>query len=241
MLGPNYSGKASELIPIEANALEPLDELGQHVLALVEQFYWTNKKLLPVVNLVERTGLDEAVVKKIYDNPTFQQALRAKGFLTSAKFTNSLTPRQILAGNMVTTRQDTRSLREKLKEANVTISEWNGWMSNPTFYKYVQSKSGFDFKTAEVIAERTLLNAMEDGDLTAVKFFMELRGRYQNKVSVNLNFDLMITQIVETLSVFIPEEKLEEAADALERIYAINSGRNVEQVMSNVIELIPAI
>lgn len=233
----NFIEKVSSLTPEAANALDLLSEVAQSVLALIEYHWWTSKKLLNQQETVKLSDLDPIVVNEVFKNSTFQHALRSKGFVSEATFKNSLTPKQILAANIMTTRQDTRSTREKLKEAGVTISQWNGWMSNLVFYKYVQGKSGFDFKTAEVQAERTLLNAMEEGDLTATKMFLEMRGRYQNKVSVNLNFDLMITQIVETLSRFIPEEMLEEAADALERIYAVNSGRNLDMSTSAYVAL----
>ena len=125
---------------------------------------------------------------------------------------------------MVTNRHDVRSFREKLKECKVTVSQWGGWMSERTFYDYVQKRSGVNFNSADHTFFNTILTSMEEGDLVATKMYGEMRGLYQNKSVVEINVNQFINQLLEVVAEYVPDDKIEELANRIDALQKNHSG-----------------
>lgn len=202
----------------EASDLVPLEPLDQAILAAVEQSWYTKKKLLTSKDMSSITKLSQTKVAEIYAKPSFQHALRTKGLVSDQIFNGILTDKQVNTVNVVTNRHDVRSFREKLKECKVTVSQWGGWMSERTFYDYVQKRSGVNFNSADHTFFNIILTSMEEGDLAATKMYGEMRGLYQNKTVVDINFNQFVNQILEVVMDYVPEDKIEEMADRIESL-----------------------
>lgn len=223
MLEPKFSSiPASEL-----NALTPMSELAQDVLAVVETHYTIKRKLLTVDEIAERLDIDYDSAKQVYSEPAFKQALRTKGLVTDSRFKNSLTPQQVHCANIVTNRHDAKTFREKLQICGVKVNQWNAWMADAVFSKYVQEKGNLDFNSSDHIFQGSLLEGVQNGDAASLKLYAEIRGIFQNKVSVDVNINLVVEQLVEVALMFIPEEKWEEFASGIERVRGLaTSGSN---------------
>lgn len=226
MLEQSYFTPPVEYTAKEANELEVLTGFENSVLAVVEQTWWNTKKLLTPLTAAAKLNLDKDLLKVVWKKPAFQHALRTKGLVNDSQFADFLTPKQIEAVNRVLTRQDTKSLREKLKSCGVTVNQWNGWLSNPTFYKYLQDRFGSDFKAGNITAQSQLLNAVEEGDMVAIKMLLEIQGIYQNKVQVEVNFSAFMEQIATIIAHFVPDDQLEAAATALEKVFSLHDPRS---------------
>lgn len=220
----NVISIGKDLTPKELNALDPLNGEARRILDVIEQFFWSSKKILNSDQVSKLLKADLPKIQAIMNHPTFIAALRAKGIITSTEYTGILTSRQILAANMVLTRADSRSLREKLKEVGVTISEWNAWMASKSFAEYVTGKSEADLGTSNHIAFNTILSAVENGDTQAAKLLLEINNRYSQKVDVNVNIGIFMTQVIEIIANYLPAETLEEIASKLEALQSAHLG-----------------
>ena len=235
----SYFTAPTEYADENLSELPALNNFELSVLAAVEQEWWKNKIKLTPKLAAKKLNTEAALLEPVWKKPAFQHALRKKGIVTDQMFDGFLSTKQIEAANMVCNRYDNKSLREKLKMCGVTISQWNGWMGDTTFQKYLQSRVGTDFKSADYMAQNALLTAVEDGDLTAVKLYLEIRGIYQNKLQVDMNIPQFMQGVVEIMSKYIPEEHLEAAALDIERLYSLQTGRNTSDFGNVIAELAP--
>lgn len=235
MSGPKFSS----ILASDLNAIAPMSDLAQDVLAAVETHYVIKRKLLSTSEIAERLDIDYETATRICAEPAFKQALKSKGFITESKFKNSLSSQQVYCANMVTNRHDKASFRQKLDLCGVKISQYNSWMADPVFSKYVQEKSNIDFNSSDHLFQHSLLERVQEGDASALKLYAEIRGIFQNKVSVDVNINLVVEQLVETALMFIPEEKWEEFASNIERVrgLATTGPSQIIDIMPRALEL----
>jgi hypothetical protein len=214
-----------ELKPDEQNILPAITPNLSKIITAVEQYWWTAKKLLNTVEISKVTGIPLTEVSNLTSSETYINVLRVKGLITTNINSELLTSRQILAANMVLTRADTRSLREKLKEVGVSVSEWNGWLATKAFKTYVTARSESELASHDHAAFKTILNAVDEGDIAATKLFLELRGRYSTKVDVSVNVNVLLTQVVELIASYVSSDQLEEIATKLDSLYNNHTGQ----------------
>jgi hypothetical protein len=214
-----------ELTVAEKAALPAITTDMVKVIAVVEQYWWTAKRFINTNEIAKLTGMSLEQVSQITSSETYINVLRTKGLITSSTNSEILTAKQILAANMVLTRADTRSLREKLKEVGVSISEWNGWLNTKVFKNYISARSESELASHDHAAFRTILNAVDEGDITATKLFLELRGRYSTKVDVSVNVNVLLTQVVELIANYVSSTDLEEIATKLDSLYSNHTGQ----------------
>jgi hypothetical protein len=92
--------------------------------------------------------------------------------------TEVLTPQQILCINTVLDPNDKRSDSRKFKELGITTKLWDQWKSDPAFAAYYRARIDKLIEGAEEV-DRTLYERARDGDVSAIKFYNELTGRYR--------------------------------------------------------------
>lgn len=71
-----------------------------------------------------------------------------------------------------------RKLSVILKRAKVTQSQFDGWMKQPLFRKYITKTIGDSTNQALLLSEVPLSQKALDGDLNAIKFLMEWQNKY---------------------------------------------------------------
>lgn len=231
--------KSSMLASTELNALEPLTEYETYILAAVEQVWWTKKRLMDAKSTAVMLHIPVEDMVVLWQKPSFVHALRSKGFVDDRRFEGILTPKQVLCANMLSNRYDTRSFREKLKECGVTPSQYSAWMAEKNFNKYIQEKVGIDFASGDRIAMQTLMQNVEGGDTTALKLYLEIRGIYNNKVSIDVNINVLIEQLIEVALNYIAEEKWEMFASHFERVRGLHVGGKDDGTINVISALAP--
>lgn len=129
-----------------------------------------------------------------------------------------LEPKQFLVAQMFLNSSDRRSIRQKLKEANVSTSTWNNWRKSPVFLNYLRKEAQRRFGDADISADLELIKHVEDGNLDGIKYYNQMTGRYSSPEAVNVARVLAL--MMEILVQYVSADVLNKVAKELEgKIY----------------------
>ncbi len=96
-------------------------------------------------------------------------------------------------------------------------------------------------KAAGADANVGLVKAVESGDLTAIKFQMELTGRYNPRIDVNVNVEGLLARVVDIVARHVTPEVMEAIANELEGVVdpsaAVGQVRELAPVFNNAISI----
>lgn len=168
-----------------------------------EQQYWT-RGTLPHYKHIKSLGIDmeEDWYWETWMNPRFSDALRSRGIpehlitehtnpndsLTSelsgrrSKFAGRLlTEQQMAVANVMLDVHDKRSKLKKLTELGITTATYNNWLRDATYRKYCLERAEDLLLQGQSTAHLSLLNRVEQGDLTAIKYYNSMTGRFREK------------------------------------------------------------
>lgn len=176
--------------------MDPLSPVELEALYYIEE-YWLDKREFPARLLLRKRvpefDLDDAL-KKL----SFQIALNARGI--HYKENGDLTDQQVAAIATVTNWSDRRSRNAKLHGLGITAAMWNGWLRNPSFKRLLHKVAADGFDSEDITAQEGLTKAMARGDTSAIKFYMELTGRYRPGADANTqNLMQVVSLIVESI------------------------------------------
>lgn len=191
------------------------------IVSYVDQVWWsqTPNRLPTDEKIAEATKLDIKRVKAAWKVEAVRQSLMMRGVnLTQAEDEVVLTAQQILCANMLLNTQDKSSIRQKLEQINVTTTQYQGWLANPAFKKYLKNRAEFIFAGAEPNALLGITRAVESGDLKAIQFYLEVTGRYNPKLQIEVNVDTIISRVVDVVSRYVSADVMERIAMDLEGV-----------------------
>lgn len=120
--------------------------------------------------------------------------------------TDELTSEQVSAVALVLDYNDKRSHNTKLRSLGITPAKWNGWLKNEIFKKYLHTLSAKGLEDALHVAHTGLINATERGDVNAIKYYMELTGRFSGDTGQTQNFKVMVQRIVESIQRHVKDQ-----------------------------------
>jgi hypothetical protein len=181
----------------------------------IEQVYLLRGEIPTDASISDVLGVAESTVKKWWQNESFQTVLRNKAIPIEEKLglkkREILSPEQLAVANMVLNLQDKRSLREKLETASVSPQKYQAWRRDPIFMGYIKQRAEAMFTDGYDIAYMNVLKNMEGGDLNASKFFFEMTGVYNPKVTVDLNVDSVMVRVIEIIQRHVKDPDTIEA------------------------------
>lgn len=103
--------------------------------------------------------------------------------MSKQKYTNIITDsRKVKLAELLADPEDKRSKKAKIEEAGVTRKTAYAWFKDPEYISYIESL--VDTYTDAHLADvwRSLTKQCIRGDVSAMKLFFELKGRYRQKV-----------------------------------------------------------
>lgn len=151
--------------------------------------------------------------------------------LLEQDFNGFLEPKQFLVAQMFLNTSDRRSIRQKLKEANVPVGTWNNWRKSPVFMNYLRKEATRKFGDADVSADLELIKHVEDGNLDGIKYYNQMSGRYTTPEAVNVARVLAL--MMEILVQYVTPDVLSKVAKELEvKIYSSLVSQNYEEPRS---------
>ena len=106
---------------------------------------------------------------------------------------------------------DGKNIRQKLKDSGVSWSKFQAWRAQPVFARYYDELLGESIKDAIPFAKQQIAAKMGAGDISAIKFGMELTGDYDPRGQQQVDARQLVTVILEVL-----EEKIKDPAILLD-------------------------
>lgn len=198
-------------------------------IACIEQMWWETGHIPTDEKIIEMTGITVSSVKNYWKNENVRNALMFRGVDLNPKASGVLTIQQLDLANLLLNRADTRTLREKLKEVNVTSQQYHAWMRQPGFCSYITKRAEELFKSADADAYQALTDAVRDGDMRAIQLFFEMRGIYNPRVQVDVqNIQGVIMQVIEIITRHVTDPvALQAIADDIENLGLLSSTSKV--------------
>lgn len=148
-------------------------------------------------------GLPKYVLPPAKDDPIFNREL------------TNFDPRFVMACNIVTNVTDKRTKAAKLNEVNVSMAEWDGWLTNNENYQYYQRLVEIKWNQVDETAKLQVIRNIENGSLSDIKYYHEFTGKFTPQAQIQVNMGIVIARVIETLTRFVEPAKLEEIASAL--------------------------
>lgn len=220
-----------------------LTEYDYRVVAFVEEYFWDHQKapgLAQVSEFSERTVED---LNEFFIDPTVQEYLLSRNIPSPGddiEEARGLTAHQLYVANILLNAHDRRSLREKLKAAQISSQKYNAWMNDDRFTRYIQKRCERLFNVSEWQVRQSLVNNAADGDTAAQKLYFQLTGKLVEKHEHSINITGILSQIPELVARYIPMEirdrAMGELANDIE--YLLQTGQlPVDVDMMGVLEL----
>jgi|SRR5215831_6436329 len=125
-----------------------------------------------------------------------------------------LSPKQYLVARMLLNTSDRRSLRVKLKEASVSVKEFDDWKNSPRFVNFLRTQVASRFRDADITADLELIKNLEDGDLKSIMYYNQMTGRAASPET--LNVQKVLATMMEILVKYVTADVLSKVAKELE-------------------------
>ena len=171
------------------------------VITCIEQLWWEHGQLPTDERVAERTGVSIESIKRYWKLDHFRTALLHRGVdINPERSAGLLTPIQLMLANMLLNTHDTRSVREKLKELQVSSQQYHAWLRTPAFQQHLAKRGEEMFKSIDWEAYDALAGAVRSQDVSALKLFFEMRGIYTPKKEIDINLDVVLVKVVEVIA-----------------------------------------
>ena len=179
-----------------------LTEVQRKLLSYCEQQWYLHGKLPTPKVLCEKYKIKPSTLNEWLSSEIFQQNFEARGIPTI--HANELSSEQVTAINLIMNLSDTRSERKKLSDLGISARTWEGWKRDPVVMEYMRERSEQILGAAIPEAHLALVDKVRAGDMSALKFYYEMTGRYtgQNngldpKVLLSKVFDIIAKHVTE--------------------------------------------
>lgn len=167
------------------------------------ELYYTPAEYEGFMNnpLVKAALVERGVITRELDSPTEGASPnnslnlpvgRSKAVVTNGlkRRAENLTPKQLLVANTLLDTIDTRSEKKKLQDLRVSTATYQAWLNDPIFVDYITKRAELLLGPAQADAHLALIDKVKAGDVSAIKYYNDLVGRFSptssNGVNVNV-------------------------------------------------------
>lgn len=164
---------------------------------------WLRKHAFPPVDQL-KACFPNFDLEVALSNSVFLAALDNRGIKLPQADSN-LTNEQLAGIALMSNFRDTRSPTAKLRSIGVSWTKWQGWMRDKHFKEYLQDLCAVNFNDSMDVAQRGLLASVEKGNVDAVKFFLEVTGRYTPQSTEVANLKLVLARILEVIQIHVKD------------------------------------
>lgn len=217
---------------ITTSTATQLDQTALKIITFLEQKYFETGEIPSVQQTCDLLGLTGTTVLNYLDKPAVKETLKRRGIQT-INSDGLVSIEQAYLVNLMLDTFDRRGIREKLKALKeamgieITFAQYNAWMKDPNFKRYLTKRAEIQFDGLEPIAKNKLVMAVETGNLAAIEYYFEITGIYNRRSQELLDLRKVLAQIIDILSRHVAPEVLQAIATELEVIGVggFNSGR----------------
>lgn len=154
----------------------PISELERQIIGFCESEWFLKGSLPTPETLCTKFGKTSKWVTEFLQKDEIKQSFNARGIPSIEG--RGLTAEQITVINTMLNLSDTRSDRKKLADLNITARVWEGWKRDPKVREYMRVRSEDILNGAIPEAHLALVDRVKSGDISALKFYYEMTGRY---------------------------------------------------------------
>lgn len=209
----------------------PLNPEQYALVTFCEQMYLMTGQL-PDEATCKQAGYDSATFKHCLKLPVFNLALSQRGIRpyneldSSGNVSQALSPEQLLVANTILNQSDNRSRKKKLADLHVSADKFETWLRDPAFQRYLSVRGeallgdhGFD-------AHLALVERVQAGDVSAIKYFNEITGRFIPAKDKGLDVQSILLRVMEVIQRRIVDGNIQMLiADDLIEIAKESSGQ----------------
>ena len=124
---------------------------------------------------------------------------------------------------ILTNPTDGRTLKGKLKAAGVSWPTYQAWMRQPRFHAMFKKWASTTLMDAIPAAETQLANLMASGDMSAIRFGMEVTGRHDPANKKQVDGQKLVALILEVIEEEIKDVEILRAIGNKIQLRAINA------------------
>lgn len=200
---------------------EGLPYTDKEIIAYIEQEYYTSPsgKIPTQEEIAKALDLSIERVRSAWTRDEFKSTLVDRGLEYIERGNGILSPTQIMFANALLNTNDKSSVRQLLELFNVKSTQYHAWLREATFQSYLRTRAEQIFEASDYEAYKALVRAVSSGDVNAIKFFFELRGIYNPKLTVNINIRSVMTEVIRVITDNVKDPQVIEAiATELEKI-----------------------
>jgi hypothetical protein len=191
---------------------------AQHdFLNFIEQ-YWYEHGSIPTKDYARDCGLSADSLWDNFNKPDFRDAVLSRGIsLRGLEYAPGdprgrvLTEEQLTVANVMLDIRDNRSQKKKLAELEIPTQKWEAWLRDPAFQNYIRNRAEASLGDNQHEAHLALVDRVRSGDVSAIKYFNELTGRYIPQRSSNVDVGMVLMRVVEIIQRHVTDSDIQES------------------------------
>lgn len=189
-----------------------------------------------LIDFLRAPATAEALDRRGIRNPFFNDHyfVKSKGeklpavahvnITTSKDEKKSLTELQFIAVNVMLDFRDNRSQKKKLADYGISTTQWDGWLQDPVFQDYLQTRAEALLNQNQHEAHLALVDRVRSGDLGAIKYFNQMTGRFTEQSNDQFNPQYVIMRVIEIITLRVQDTELQQVI-ANDLLALANEGR----------------
>lgn len=148
--------------------------------------------------IVRRAGIRPSItgIQQYQASKEYRSAMHERGIEVDPHV-EEMTSEQLACIRLLTNPMDKRTPQGKLKALGIPYSKYAGWLKQKPFNSAIRGIAGKGLEEAIPLAEVALSGAASNGDLPAIKFLMEVTGRYNPQQQQAIDAQALIAVMVD--------------------------------------------
>lgn len=185
-----------------------LTERDRRIIAYCEQAWFLHSKRPSLSDLASRFNMSTKAVESFFSNEIVQKSFEGRG--VPILQISEISSDQILVINTMLNLSDTRSERKKLADFGVSAATWEGWKKDPKIADYMRNRSEQILAGAIPDAHLALVDKVRAGDMSALKFYYEMTGRYTGR-DAGLDPRALLTKVFDIIAKHVQQPEILQA------------------------------
>ena len=183
------------------------------LLNLYEQ-EWMLHGNIPTADRCEGFGFTKQLISKAHADAEFRTALIARGIRLAGvtdEHTGILTEDQLICANTLLDVSDNRSRKKKLQELGIPTQKYEAWLRDPAYQQYVRQRGENVLGDNSHEAHLALVDRVRAGDVTAIKYYNEITGRYVSGLKDSVDANGIVMRVLEIIQRRVTDPSLQAA------------------------------
>lgn len=192
-----------------SNAQAYLEDWQREVVLFIERYHAVSgtvpddDDILEWVNSVKpHWNFSKSELTELKSNKLFKASMRKRGIYLDVDLNldlGQLSPRQMGTAAVMMDILDRRSDEKKLRDMGISTQEWSTWRQNKAFNEYLASRSELLIEGSQHEAHIALMRAVRAGNISAVKYFNEMVGRFNPDKDQAVDLRVFIGRLLEVI------------------------------------------